>query len=246
MSNNPENTRTMKSSDISPVQTTAIHNSPHSLPGTPQFPPNNACPIFGNEMLYSDALNPYYNISQETMNAFLSTHPMPQYIPDYQKYQMNMHSKIIEDQKKRLSKKISDKRTSSSTINPTCPYIDQKQPKSLGARPFHGFGRIESREYDDHYSLLIDLPGMTKDTIQIEIEGDVLIVSCYRPEKVENAKYKIIYTERMVGEFERKFEILSDIDKDSIKGDYRNGVLVIDFPKKVVQVKTERKKINLN
>ncbi len=147
-----------------------------------------------------------------------------------------------EEAKSKIMREIDEKRSHKENIPAAEPEIPTSKKNIC---PFLGFGRIESREYSTYHMLLIEMPGMTKDDIVMEIEDNLLIVSCDRPEVEKGEEYVTVYSERITGHFERKFEILSDIDQDKISGNYVNGVLRIQLPKKKM-VKSERKKISLN
>ncbi|KAK8801182.1 hypothetical protein WA158_001952 [Blastocystis sp. Blastoise] len=240
--NNPnEVTRDSVSSDGQDNNSThSGENTPRPFESCPQFPmmPFGYGPFMTPPVLSSMSLNGYgrYTPIQKGYP------PFPQDFINFHKNQrMRM---MMEENKKKLSQNIDTKRNAESNV--TTVKNDYQKKTSVAMCPFLGFGRIESREYDNYYMLLVDLPGMSKEDVIMEIEDNFLIVSCNRPEKDSGPEYKVMYTERATGNFERKFEIMNDIQVDGISGDYKNGVLYVKLPKKQVGVKPERKKILLN
>lgn len=97
-------------------------------------------------------------------------------------------------------------------------------------------------EKDDQYYIKIDLPGVKKEDLSIEVKNNVLTVKGTRAEEKENKSEKLFKKERFVGSFSRSFNV-EETDQENIKADYKDGVLTLDLPKK----KTESyKKISIN
>jgi HSP20 family protein len=94
--------------------------------------------------------------------------------------------------------------------------------------------KTDVKETDDAYEVHIDLPGYTKDDVQIRYENGNLSVSASKSEnkdeKDENGKY--IRRERYVGSCWRQFYVGEDIRKDDISAKLENGTLMLTIPKK--------------
>jgi HSP20 family molecular chaperone IbpA len=85
-------------------------------------------------------------------------------------------------------------------------------------------------ETDGALTLLLEMPGVAKDNIDIQIENDVLRVEG----KINSAAYKDIepvYTEYNVGHYARAFTLSNKIDRDAITAQVENGVLTLTLPK---------------
>jgi len=86
-------------------------------------------------------------------------------------------------------------------------------------------------ETDSQYLVSFDMPGVSKDNINIEIVDNILTVSGERKsEKVENKKSQHL-VERSYGHFRRSFTLPSTIDADRVEANYHDGVLIIGIPK---------------
>lgn len=85
----------------------------------------------------------------------------------------------------------------------------------------------------DHYLLEADLPGFDKKDIRLDLSNDVLTVCAERHSKAEekDKKNKVVRMERSYGSYSRRYDV-SQIDTDSIKASYENGVLKLTLPKK--------------
>ena len=87
---------------------------------------------------------------------------------------------------------------------------------------------LEKNEND--YRLYIELPGISKDDIQIEVEDGVLTVTGEK--KNPNAEtLENISTERCFGKIIRTFRLGKEIDNDNIQVNLSNGVLQIVLPR---------------
>ena len=100
----------------------------------------------------------------------------------------------------------------------------------------------------DHYLLKSDLPGMEKDDIKIDIQGDRLTISAEqtssRGEDKGEGENRYVYRERSYGSYRRSFNI-SDIKGDEISARYRNGVLELKLPKKDETKQTEGRTLEI-
>ena len=102
--------------------------------------------------------------------------------------------------------------------------------------------KTDIRDTGDAYLLEADLPGMKKEDIRIDIDGDRLSISAERnavkEEKDENNGY--IRCERSYGAFSRSFDI-SGIRGDEISAAYEDGVLKLTLPKQTRTVPASRR-----
>jgi HSP20 family protein len=82
---------------------------------------------------------------------------------------------------------------------------------------------------DKTFSIVMDLPGLTKKEIAITRKQDILNVRGEREvELTENEHYK--RKERKSGAFMRSFAIPEKADASNITASFRNGVLTIQLP----------------
>ncbi|MFJ9553630.1 Hsp20/alpha crystallin family protein [Nocardiopsis sp. NPDC101807] len=81
---------------------------------------------------------------------------------------------------------------------------------------------------EDELLVRLDLPGAGADSIDLEVERDVLTVSARRPARREGAAP--VLTERPAGPFTRRLRLGRDLDTDNISADYTDGVLTLRLP----------------
>ena len=98
-------------------------------------------------------------------------------------------------------------------------------------------------EEDGVYHIEVDAPGFKKDNITIECdEGNLKIIAEKHSEDKTNKKY--LHRERKSYEkCERSF-YLGNVDEDSIKAEFKDGILSITIPKE--EKKETRKTINID
>lgn len=88
-------------------------------------------------------------------------------------------------------------------------------------------------EKNGQYFLKVDLPGMTKDKINIEVAENVIVISGERQteRQFKNEKDGSSQFERSSGSFYRRMSLPADAQTDKIQAKYENGVLEVSMPK---------------
>jgi len=91
---------------------------------------------------------------------------------------------------------------------------------------------IEVFELGEHFFVRLEVPGMKKEDLKIEVTHDELVIEGER--KFENEKEfaeKGFYrTERMYGSFSRRVEIPPHVKAEEAEATFKNGVLEIQMP----------------
>ncbi len=102
--------------------------------------------------------------------------------------------------------------------------------------------KTDIKEKDGQYIFEIDVPGVEKENINIELENGYLTVKAsISEENEENKNDDYIFKERYSGEMSRSFYVGEDVDEKQVHASFKNGVLNIIVPKEV-QNKVETKK----
>jgi HSP20 family protein len=93
--------------------------------------------------------------------------------------------------------------------------------------------KIDVAEDEKGYTVQADIPGVKKEDIQVDIEGDTVSVRAeMKREKEEKKDEKVVYSERSYGMVSRSFSLPSEVDEKSAKAEYKDGVLKLVLPKK--------------
>ncbi len=94
----------------------------------------------------------------------------------------------------------------------------------------------------DRVRVVIDLPGLRKEDIEIYAEGSDLVVKAVRKEEEEEKKGNYLRRERRYGEVYRRIPLPEGLELEKAKASYNNGVLEIVIPRS----EKARKKIELS
>ena len=91
--------------------------------------------------------------------------------------------------------------------------------------------QMDVLEADDHYRLRMDLPGVEREHVTINAEGQRLIIRGERQQEARQSEENVLRTERMQGRFYRAVTLPVDIDPEQAQAQFNNGVLTVDLPK---------------
>lgn len=88
------------------------------------------------------------------------------------------------------------------------------------------------KESDESYTVIADLPGLTKENIEITYQDNVLTIEAKHEvsteEKDDEKKY--IRRERSSKHYKRQY-VLKNVKKDAVSAAYENGVLTVTLEK---------------
>jgi HSP20 family protein len=106
--------------------------------------------------------------------------------------------------------------------------------------------RVDIRETDGHYEITAELPGVSKEDIQIHVKDGVLTLEAETTqEDKEEKEGRIIRQERRYGKFLRSFNLGGDVNEEDIKAIFKDGVLKLEAPK-AVEKPVERRRITVD
>lgn len=104
--------------------------------------------------------------------------------------------------------------------------------------------RMDVTETAKDYVVHAEMPGVSKDDIQVQIDGnqvriaaEVKRVTDIKPDNVGDGKgagseSRVLRSERYFGSVSRSFALASDIDEERASARFENGVLTLTLPKK--------------
>jgi HSP20 family protein len=90
---------------------------------------------------------------------------------------------------------------------------------------------VDIQETTDAYRIQADLPGLTKDDIQVTFENNVLRLSGERKWEKDVKKENYHRIERTYGSFSRSFALPNQVSPDKVEAKFENGVLSVVVPK---------------
>lgn len=93
------------------------------------------------------------------------------------------------------------------------------------------FPACDLSEDEENYFLSLDMPGIKKKNIDIEVLGNQLTISGKRHKDEQASEKNVTRVERSFGEFRRTFTVPEGINVDVIHANYMDGVLEVLIPK---------------
>jgi len=93
--------------------------------------------------------------------------------------------------------------------------------------------KVDVTETDKGYVVHAEIPGVTKDDIQVAVEGNQVTISA-EVKRVNEPKdgERVLRTERYYGSVYRSFTLPSELDEANSEAKYENGVLELKLAKK--------------
>jgi HSP20 family protein len=90
---------------------------------------------------------------------------------------------------------------------------------------------VDVIEEPDRLVFRAEIPGVSKDDIDVKVENGTLILRGEKKLATENDTNTVHRTERFYGSFTRSFALPSNLDTDKVEARYKDGVLTLLIPK---------------
>ena len=91
---------------------------------------------------------------------------------------------------------------------------------------------VDVSENEKGYAVTVELPGVKKDDVTVEVHENVLTIRGEKKSEREEKKDKTHWLERTYGSFSRSFTLPPTAVVDELKATFRDGVLTLEIPKK--------------
>jgi HSP20 family protein len=105
-------------------------------------------------------------------------------------------------------------------------YIEEGAWKSTPA--------VNIYENNEKFEIEIAAPGLEKEDFKIDLKNDYLLIySEKKDKKEEKEKGKVVRSEFRYSSFQRSFALPKEVNIADIKATHKNGVLIVELPKKV-------------
>jgi len=93
-----------------------------------------------------------------------------------------------------------------------------------------GLAPTEVIETENAIQVKMDLPGLSLENIEVQLERDTLTIRAER--KVEKVDGKLLRNERFYGSYSRSFVLPETVDGSKPEAQYAHGVLTVTLPKR--------------
>ena len=102
---------------------------------------------------------------------------------------------------------------------------------------------VNITENKDEYSVSLAVPGMKKDDFKIDVDRNMLTISCEKDETKEEQDKKYTRREYSYSSFSRSFTLPDEVNSEKIDARYEDGLLKISLPRKEEAKKSAAKQI---
>ncbi len=93
--------------------------------------------------------------------------------------------------------------------------------------------RVDVAEHNGEYKLLAELPGVKKEDIKVEVDGDEVSISAeLRNGHGAGEGARVLHSERYFGRLARALRLGEEIDDAKVTAKFADGVLELTLPKK--------------
>ena len=104
--------------------------------------------------------------------------------------------------------------------------------------------KVDVAEKDGAYVVSAELPGVSKEDIQVTVDGAQVTLSAeVKREKEVLEDQRLLHAERVFGKATRSFTLPQEVDEAKAEAKFRDGVLELTLPKKAAAA---RKQIAIN
>jgi HSP20 family protein len=104
--------------------------------------------------------------------------------------------------------------------------------------------KMDVTETENAYNVKAEIPGVSKEDIQVSVEGNQVSISAeIKKESEEKKGASVVRSERFYGVQSRSFTLAQEIDDSKTEAKYQNGILELTLPKKS---KGSSKRIEVN
>jgi len=86
-------------------------------------------------------------------------------------------------------------------------------------------------EQNNNIILAVEMPNVDKQTLDVNLDNNQLIIRAIKKKDEISKEYHSIHQERSRVGYERRFEINTEIDRDKIEAEYKNGILTVTLAK---------------
>ena len=103
--------------------------------------------------------------------------------------------------------------------------------KTNGLKDFNFSPSCEVLEEGSNYILKVDLPGVSKELVSVEVDQDQLTIRAERKEEKKSESKKKHLSEMYYGSYARSFTLPGPVDEKKVDAKFENGVLTVTVPK---------------
>jgi|SRR5581483_224142 len=104
---------------------------------------------------------------------------------------------------------------------------------------------VDISETDSEYLIKAEVPEVNKKDIKVTLQNGVLTIQGERRQEKEDKGRRFHRVERSYGSFARSFTLPGEVDEQTLKAEFKDGILLVHVPKsgkatpKAIEVKVD-------
>jgi HSP20 family protein len=104
---------------------------------------------------------------------------------------------------------------------------------------------VDVEQQNDRYEITAELPGVTLNDINVEMNDDMLVISGSKERKKTTGEGEQRQSERIYGSFRRAFQLPDDAVEDRVNARFADGVLTVTIPRDEEQTRVSSRRIQI-
>ena len=111
--------------------------------------------------------------------------------------------------------------------------MENQMDKKLYGRHAKNLMKVDIKDKENEYEMIVDLPGFKKDEISAELQDGFLTISAAKgldQDEQDKESGKYIRRERYAGACQRSFYVGEDVKQEDIKAEFKHGILKLLVP----------------
>ncbi len=121
--------------------------------------------------------------------------------------------------------------------------LERRRPEAYIRGPT--FMPLDLSENEKEFLVRMEMPGLTKDKVQISLEDQTLVISAKEDEQKEERSENYLVRERRAFDCRRSIKLPTEVVESAIKAKMEDGILHLTLPKKVQEEKERTRKIDI-
>jgi len=126
-------------------------------------------------------------------------------------------------------------------MRPFFPLAEIEQELSLPTR----YAQVDLIDNGDSYTVNAELPGFTKDQVDVQINKDGLAIRAQCKDEKENKRKNYLHRERAYSSLQRFIAFPEEVDPAKVEGSMKEGILELKAPKKAPKPEEKLRKVEL-
>ena len=109
-----------------------------------------------------------------------------------------------------------------------------------------GLPRADFADRGDSFEIKAELPGISKENVEITLDDDVIEIAAHRKDEVREEGENYFNREIGASSYKRSFALPEKVERDGVSATMENGVLILELPKKKPKKEQAKHKIHIS